>query len=174
VTLLEILETSAEAFWRLPGIVGQLLVRLENGQINHEVMKIASGSLGELNREVDRLKLESASRQLARIKKHLFEDNRGSAGLEPLVHELHLRILEELDDRYFLLVPTEAVGFYWQKAPLFGPEVEQKFPAMTEDISEAGKCLALNRNTASVFHLMRVMEIATQHLRQQARRGTCF
>jgi len=33
---------------------------------------------------------------------------------------------------------------------------------MTEDISEAGKCLSLNRPTASVFHLMRVMELAVQ------------
>ena len=33
---------------------------------------------------------------------------------------------------------------------------------MSEDISEAGKCLALNRATASVFHLMRIMEIAVQ------------
>ncbi|MBU6508243.1 MAG: hypothetical protein KGQ82_12160, partial [Alphaproteobacteria bacterium] len=50
-------------------------------------------------------------------------------------------------------------------APLFGDGVEAKFPAlMSEDISEAGKCLALNRWNAAVFHLMRVMEIALQKL----------
>ena len=30
---------------------------------------------------------------------------------------------------------------------------------MSEDIAEAGKCLGVGRPTASVFHLMRVMEI---------------
>ena len=33
---------------------------------------------------------------------------------------------------------------------------------MSEDLSEAGKCLSLGRSTAAVFHLMRVMEIAVQ------------
>jgi hypothetical protein len=33
---------------------------------------------------------------------------------------------------------------------------------MSEDIDEAGKCLALNRCTAAVFHLMRVVEIGVQ------------
>ena len=33
---------------------------------------------------------------------------------------------------------------------------------MTEDISEAAKCLSLDRPTACVFHLMRVMELAVQ------------
>jgi hypothetical protein len=32
------------------------------------------------------------------------------------------------------------------------------------DIEEAGKCLALNRNTACVFHLMRVMEVGLRAL----------
>jgi hypothetical protein len=33
---------------------------------------------------------------------------------------------------------------------------------MSEDIAEAGKCLAVNRTTAVVFHLLRVMEIAVR------------
>jgi hypothetical protein len=32
------------------------------------------------------------------------------------------------------------------------------------DIEEAGKCLACNRSTAAVFHLMRVMEVALRVL----------
>jgi hypothetical protein len=35
---------------------------------------------------------------------------------------------------------------------------------MAEDISEAAQCLALNRPTACVFHLMRVMETGVQIL----------
>ena len=54
------------------------------------------------------------------------------------------------------------MNFYDQKEPLFGKQVEDKFSNMSEDISEAGKCIALSRSTASVFHLMRIMEIAVQ------------
>jgi hypothetical protein len=41
---------------------------------------------------------------------------------------------------------------------LFGEQVAKAFPSTIVDIEEAGKCLALDRNTACVFHLMRVME----------------
>jgi len=54
VTLLEILETSAEAFWRLSSILGQIIIRLENNQITTENMSTVSGSLGELMREAER------------------------------------------------------------------------------------------------------------------------
>lgn len=43
--------------------------------------------------------------------------------------------------------------------PLFGLDVDVRFPSASTDISEAGKCLALSRDTAAVFHLMRVMEV---------------
>jgi len=40
--------------------------------------------------------------------------------------------------------------------------VEDKIPSVIADISEAGKCLGLERPTAAVFHLMRVMETGVQ------------
>ena len=42
---------------------------------------------------------------------------------------------------------------------MFGAEAASGFPSAAFDISEAGKCFALNRPTACVFHLMRVLEI---------------
>jgi hypothetical protein len=61
-----------------------------------------------------------------------------------------------------LSIPYEKSELFRQKDPLFGSEVESKFPSMSEDIAEAGKCLALARPTSAVFHLMRVMELAVQ------------
>ena len=61
-------------------------------------------------------------------------------------------------------LPPECKELYRQSKPPFGSEVEAKFPQMSEEISESGKCLALGRPTAAVFHLMRVMEIGTQKL----------
>lgn len=47
---------------------------------------------------------------------------------------------------------------------LFGEEVARAFPSTVVDIEEAGKCLAFERTTACVFHLMRVMEMALRIL----------
>jgi hypothetical protein len=78
--------------------------------------------------------------------------------------------------RHFLLGLRDLLGneFYFhldgKDVPLFqdqesfGPVVTRKFPKAIEDISEAAKCLALQRTTASVFHLMRVMELGVQRL----------
>lgn len=53
---------------------------------------------------------------------------------------------------------------FTQDAPLFGDAVSLKFAKVSGDIAEAGKCLALERPTACVFHLMRVVEYAVQRL----------
>jgi hypothetical protein len=82
--------------------------------------------------------------------------------IKPMFEELHVRICDELEGRFFLFLPSENISYYEQRKPLFGVEVERKFSMMSEDISEAGKCLSLNRATAAIFHLMRVMEIAVQ------------
>lgn len=57
-----------------------------------------------------------------------------------------------------MILPPDKVGLFESNEPLFGLNVAVKFPSITYEIDEAGKCLALNRFTASVFHCMRVME----------------
>jgi len=42
----------------------------------------------------------------------------------------------------------------------FGPNFSVAFPSCAYELDEAGKCLALSRSTAAVFHLMRAMEVA--------------
>ena len=66
----------------------------------------------------------------------------------------------ELSLRTVLVLEPKEQALYAPSEPHFGPDVTAKFP--TEgvfEIDEAGKCLALGRSTAAVFHLMRVMEI---------------
>jgi hypothetical protein len=77
--------------------------------------------------------------------------------------ELSERMKDELGARdTFCMSVTEARYF---NSPLIGWEtVVSRFSQMIEDIDEAGKCLSVNRTTATVFHLMRIMEIAVQHL----------
>lgn len=83
------------------------------------------------------------------------------------IDEIDRAIRREMKLHLFLYIPLERAKYYPPKIilePLFGWDVENKFPNMTEDISEAGKCFAVARYTACIFHLMRVMEQAVQKL----------
>ena len=48
---------------------------------------------------------------------------------------------------------------YFEQQELFGKAIFDKFPSANNDIFEAGTCLALERGTACVMHLMRVVEV---------------
>jgi hypothetical protein len=79
------------------------------------------------------------------------------------IKHLISRIHDELDSQYYFHVDQRDVSCYLAKEP-FGEAVTNKFSLATEDISEAGKCLALQRSTACVFHLMRALELGVQTL----------
>jgi len=81
--------------------------------------------------------------------------------IERLMLALRLSTISALSRRWLFLVNPERVGYF--KDPLVGWEkASAQFPRAIPDIEEAGKCLALERGTACVFHLMRVMELGLQ------------
>ena len=73
-------------------------------------------------------------------------------------------LAERIEDELagFLFFQIEKNYELYDAAYPLGEEVAQKLPTALEDSQEAGKCLALGRWTACVFHLMRVMEIGVQ------------
>jgi len=87
--------------------------------------------------------------------------------------EIHRCFISELKSKVFFHMPTEKVKYYsdllvelpkpFQRlklpAPPFGVEAPKAFPSIVYDAKEAGNCFAFGRNTACVFHLMRVLEI---------------
>jgi hypothetical protein len=87
--------------------------------------------------------------------------------------ELHRCFVSELKAKVFFHVPGEKAKYYSEllvelpgplqkpklPAPPFGTEAPKAFPSIVYDAKEAGNCFALGRNTACVFHLMRVLEI---------------
>jgi hypothetical protein len=83
--------------------------------------------------------------------------------LKGTFRELSTRIKDEIEDNLFLYIPKTHVKFY-NTDQLFGAEVQEAFPSTAYDIQEAGKCLALHRNTAAVCHLMRTLEIGLRVL----------
>jgi len=164
VSLMELLELNAEAFCRASMIIGQAWMLISRGDdVTTNAAGTIGGIVGELQRECERLELPSAVAQIGRIRQWLDSASDRNLGIfSQMLVELQNRLVDDLKRRIFLAVPEQHEALYKQGQPLFGDGVEKKFPRMSEDISEAGKCIALNRNTAGVFHLMRVMELAVQ------------
>ena len=70
-----------------------------------------------------------------------------------------LRLHDELSLISLFVVDTDKAKFLDQADSLFGSDVSKKFPTISFEIEEAGKCFAVGRYTASVFHLMRTLEV---------------
>ncbi|WP_069095406.1 hypothetical protein [Methyloligella halotolerans] len=69
------------------------------------------------------------------------------------------RMFDELSLVSVFCIDRNRSKFYSADTPLFGESVEKKFKNAAFEVEEAGKCLALRRSTACVFHLMRVLEV---------------
>lgn len=72
-------------------------------------------------------------------------------------------IIDELEQKKFY-GPLAKYSSYFDNPKLFGDAVFSAFPSAIEDITEAGSCLALERSTACVMHLMRAMEVCLEAL----------
>jgi hypothetical protein len=74
------------------------------------------------------------------------------------------RFRDELSAKIVFMIPHGKASYYQSDEPLFGNEVFNAFPSANDDIAEAGTCLALERGTACVMHLMRVSEVGLASL----------
>jgi AcrR family transcriptional regulator/HEPN domain-containing protein len=109
--------------------------------------------------------LPSAVAQAKRMQDYLSQ-NQNALHLQNALAALHDRIQDELSGRMFYYVRPEAMDRY-NEQNLFGEKVADSFPNAGEDIEAAGKCLALGRSTAAVFHVMRVLEMGMRSLAQR-------
>ena len=74
-----------------------------------------------------------------------------------------LPFMDELQARVLYSMPPRHASLYVAEFP-FGEAVEDAFSSASYDIAEAAKCRALARWTASVMHLMRVLEVGLRSL----------
>jgi hypothetical protein len=125
--------------------------------------QILRKNLRQIRGYCDKLDLKSAvaciDDALLDLKVELFPLER----LDRIYLDIDSSIRRDMQSSMFFHMPNRQSQFYKQTA-IFGPVVAARFPTLTEDIEEAGNCLAFGRSTACVFHLMRVMEVGTQAL----------
>jgi hypothetical protein len=89
-----------------------------------------------------------------------FEDR---ARIQTALSQGTSRVPDDLVGRVLLVIDPPKVCLYNQPA-IFGDEVFKAFSSANEDISEAGTCLSLDRGTACVMHLQRVIEVGLSAL----------
>lgn len=84
--------------------------------------------------------------------------------LAAFAQEIGRTLRRELSTINFYIISPDRAKYLAKDAPPFGARVAEKYPMAERDIEEAAKCLALQRPTACVMHLMRVLEIGLQSL----------
>lgn len=84
--------------------------------------------------------------------------------LERSLDNTRQNFLAQMNSKLMFVIDTQYSEHLYSEAPPFGSIVDDAFPKAGSEISEAAKCLALQRPTATVFHLMRAMELAVQKI----------
>lgn len=93
------------------------------------------------------------------------KEHEAAVGIELLV-QLQKGLLTQLKQQTFLMLDNAHASLFDQRDP-FGDAVSALFPDTTTDIHEGVQCLALERYTASVFHMMRAAEHALRYLARE-------
>lgn len=140
----------------------------EDQPMKEETKEKARDRLGLLIDRCQELDLNSSAVFVAGLLQSVETPTATVKEMKSRIPELQNRIHDELESVLFLYVPKHEANYFQKKQP-FGELVENKFPETAHDIEEAGKCIALSRSTAAVFHLMRVMEKGLQYFGKKLR-----
>ena len=108
---------------------------------------------------LEELKLPASAARCREISDRLSRLPVTSIDINKMIPELSGRMVAEMESFVFHYVPHELARYYG-KTDLFGPKITTNFFSAAYDVEEAGNCLALERPTACVMHLMRVLESA--------------
>jgi hypothetical protein len=140
---------------------GELLLD-DNLALTAEQLRAAHETLAYLEKNLKYLNLRQSLKYIVKMRRLFYNANEVGHELTGarFEHEgviLQDRIDNELEDIVFGFIPAENAA-YFQNKELFGQDVNSKFPSVAKDIQEAGNCYAHGNYTASVFHLMRVLE----------------
>ncbi|RIJ20320.1 hypothetical protein D1224_14405 [Henriciella barbarensis] len=78
------------------------------------------------------------------------------------IKDVETRLTDEVGLMGFMVLDRAQYGLLQPAAKLVDWDIERIFPDAARELSEASKCLALQRSTAAVFHAMRMLEVGIQ------------
>jgi hypothetical protein len=163
ISLLDMLELNAKRFLEVrDGLIGlrydcdrKVLISLAPSKDFTERLSFLESHLMELGCPI-------ASKGVS-VLIETMQKQTDAAELNKLLFHIETSFQSELEN-CVLLGLNEAEAKNFAANHLFGTEVDAAFPSAISDIEEAGKCLALERAPACIFHLARVMEIGLRTL----------
>jgi hypothetical protein len=164
-SLWEMLELCAQRFVSLLQFTARMELLIGTAQVENEEawtkMREAASNAAETCEEMG---LHLSAKPLRTLAQILRSDSRGwPREQQGYFRDAVARIRDELSAITLLSLSPKERELYDPPTPPFGSAFETGFASGgTFELDEAAKCLALERGTASVFHLMRLMEIAVR------------
>jgi hypothetical protein len=171
VSLLDMLTFNAPDFFNYAQDFRGLQITIEKMLHSHEsdepiedeLRQVWQGDTDNMIRLCKEMDLDLSVMLLEQIKEDLSSRIFTYDNFANLLKELSRRVKDEMTRNLYLVIPRRNVEYYQKQNP-FGDDVANNFQSASYDISEAGKCFAIDRDTASVLHLMRVLEIGLHAL----------
>jgi hypothetical protein len=175
-SLWEMRSREAESFIRAIASCERIHVLVEYGAkgtdvdlsepIHEDVKTRSSEHFNELNDAIDGMGCKATLRAIRRGIK-MMEDGLNYRQLGEANKDIFSRFKDEMEGRYILFMDEHEFKYFSPEKPLFGELVADRLPDCSFDIEEAGKCCAVARYTACVFHLMRAAEGASAAVGRQ-------
>jgi hypothetical protein len=145
----------------------------EGGRFSTSMYELLLSVLNDARVELEKLEAPAALATIMRIfdavnKATVNDQGQYSFGREDWIilrdnaEQFASRVYDEFNGRHFFSLTPHEAQMWSQIQPSFGTDVQAQYPTAAFEIDEASKCLALNRGTACVFHLMRTLEIAVR------------
>jgi hypothetical protein len=159
VSVWDMLEFYALNFVRTIEFMSAWAAVSTNKQISKMLLTKLQNDISELHCTLLGMEAEHSALRLGRILDALENGSpRSESSLNNDVREMFQTLLDDLKTKVIYMVPYSKVGYFNDASERFSRAVRENFPSAVEDMDEASQCFALNRYTACVFHLMRIME----------------
>ncbi len=160
------LRLHGEVFYRATTALSsfRLLASSRGGKIQISVRGILKHHARALSTQLEALQANVTARAMDRLLVLLDGDACTFKDARKAIDEVDSRLRDELSSLVVFCLEVEKLRYFEPADPLFGQEVADKLPLAIPDIQDAGKCLSFAQGTATVFHLMRVMEAALKSL----------
>jgi hypothetical protein len=164
VSLWEMLDHKAGAFHKLSVLLSVFSAHIHSLSVGGHPLEPSGkaallDALTEMRVHLTQLGCRMSLMELGKLETYIKSDGFGSLALiTPVFNSFESRITDELEAMIFFAIEPSKQHYFDQKQPLFGPEVASKFSSLKYEIEEAGKCLAVDRSTASAYHAIRCLE----------------
>lgn len=128
-------------------------------QANESFLASIRPSVDDLKSSCETMAVLSTTDAVERLSEAVNSKSRSYRNIDELVRDVEMGLADDLKRVNMIVLDPKHAAFFSNAMTTFGVDVNSKFQSALFEIDEASKCFALGRWTATVFHLMRLLEI---------------